>query len=135
MTNPLTTYAGAELGREVCRGQITLNQTEIDRFCGLMGYDSTHYQGLAPTSMCLAFWLRLGCEAQVFPRGVIRVGDDNTYGVPARAGDVLVTTLVITDRFERKGRRFLTYQMDTTNPAGQQVCRVKFTAIIPAGAA
>jgi hypothetical protein len=135
MTNPLTTYFGAELGREVCRGQITLTQSEIDRFCGLMGYDSAQYQGVAPTSMCLAFGLRLGWEAQVFPRGVIRVGDENNYGVPARAGDVLVTTLVITDRFERKGRRLLTYQMDTTNPSGQQVCRVKFTAIIPEGAA
>ena len=135
MTNPLTTYTGAELGHEVCRGQTLLTQAEIDLFCGLMGYDDALYQGLAPTSMCLAFGLRLGWEAQVFPLGVIRVGDENTYGVPARAGDVLVTTLVITDRFERKGRRFLTYQMDTTNPAGEQVCRVKFTAIIPEGAA
>ena len=134
MTHPMTTYAGAELGREVCRAQTQLTQPEIDRFCGLLGYDGAQYQGVAPTSMCLAFGLRLGWEAQVFPPGVIRVGDENTYGVPAQAGEVLVTTLVITDRFERKGRRFLTYQMDTTNPAGEQVCRVKFTAIIPEGA-
>ncbi len=137
MTNPLTTYEGAELGREVCRGVIDLSQADIDRFCDLMGHDDPAYRAgapggaVAPTSMSLAFGLRLGWEAQVFPPGVVRVGDENTYGVPARAGDVLTTTLVITDRFERKGRKFLTYQMDTTNPAGERVCRVTFTAILP----
>ena len=137
MSNPLTTYEGAELGSEICRGSFELSQSEIDRFCALMGYDDPAYRAgaaggaVAPTSMCLAFGLRLGWEAQVFPPGVIRVGDENTYGAPARAGDVLTTTLVITDRFERKGRRFLTYQMVTTNPRGEQVAQVRFTAILP----
>ena len=137
MSNPLTSYDGAELGREICRGRIELSQTEIDRFCALMGYDDPAYRAgalggaVAPTSMCLAFGLRLGWEEQVFPPGVIRVGDENTYGVAARVGDVLTTTLVITDRFERKGRRFLTYEMDTTNQRQEQVCQVRFTAIIP----
>ena len=133
MTNPLTTYEGAELGREICRGRIDLSQDEIDRFCALLGYDDPAYStgGVAPTSMCLAFGLRLGWEEQVFPPGVIRVGDENTYGVPARAGDVLTTTLVITDRFERKGRRFLTYAMATTNQRQEQVGLVTFTAILP----
>ncbi|MBW3095978.1 MaoC family dehydratase [Pseudohoeflea coraliihabitans] len=137
MSNPLTTFEGAELGREVCRGRIALTQEEIDRFCSLMGYDDAAFRagpsggGIAPTSMCLAFGLRLGWEEQVFPPGVIRVGDENTYGVPARAGDVLTTTLVITDRFERKGRRFLTYEMVTTNQVDDEVCKVRFTAILP----
>lgn len=134
MTNPLTTYDGAELGREICRGRIDLSQADIDRFCALLGYDDPAHRaggGVAPTSMCLAFGLRLGWEEQVFPPGVIRVGDENTYGVPARAGDVLTTTLVITDRFERKGRRFLTYAMATTNQRQEQVGLVTFTAILP----
>lgn len=135
--NALTTYHGAVLGREICSGRIVLTQAEIDRFCALMGYDDPACRAgapggaVAPTSMCLAFGLRLGWEERVFPPGVIRVGDENIYGVPARAGDVLITTLVITDRFERKGRRFLTYRMDTTNQHGAQVCRVQFTAIMP----
>lgn len=134
MSNPLTSYAGAELGHEICRARLELTALEIARFCALMGYEDPAFPQVAPTSMGLGFGLRLGWEAQVFPPGVIRVGDENTYGVPARAGDVLVTTLVITDRFQRKGRRFLTYQMDTTNQQDQQVCRVRFTAIIPEGA-
>ena len=140
MTNPLTTYDGAEPGREICRGQTHLTQTDIDGFCTLLGYDDPAFRAdapggaVAPTSMSLAFGLRLGWEAQVFPPGVIRVGDENTYGVPARAGDFLTTALTITDRFERKGRRFLTYQMVTTNTRQEQVCCVRFTAIIPGGA-
>ena len=139
MSNPLTTYDGAELGHEICRGSTHLSQTEIDSFCALMGYDDPAFRAdaaggaVAPTSMALAFGLRLGWEEQVFPPGVIRVGDENTYGVPARAGDALTTTLVITDRFERKGRRFLTYQMITTNQRHEQVCQVRFTAILPGG--
>ena len=140
MSNPLTSYEGAEPGREICRGRIEITQAEIDRFCALMGYDDPAYRAdapdgaIAPTSMSLAFGLRLGWEEQVFPPGVIRVGDENTYGVPARAGDALTTTLVIADRFERKGRRFLTYEMVTTNQRAEQVCCVRFTAIIPEGA-
>ena len=139
MSDPLTSYEGAVLGREICRGRVELSQTEIDRFCALMGYDDPAYRigaeggAVAPTSMCLAFGLRLGWEAQVFPPGVIRAGDENIYGVPARAGDVLTTTLVITDRFERKGRRFQTYAMVTTNQRHEQIARVMFTAILPGG--
>jgi acyl dehydratase len=139
--NSLTTWEGAVLGEEICRGRIDLTQTEIDRFCALLGYEDPSFHAdapggaVAPTSMCLAFGLRLGWEEKVFPPGVIRVGDENTYGVPARAGDVLTTTLVITDRFERKGRRFLTYQMDTHNQRQERVCQVRFTAILPGEAA
>ena len=131
MTHALTSYDGAQLGQVVCTGRIDLTQAQIDAFCTLMGYDDPAYRSVAPTSMCLAFGLRLGWEEQVFPRGVIRVGDENIYGVPARAGDVLITRLVIADRFERKGRRFLTYDMVTTNQHNEQVCQIKFTALMP----
>lgn len=137
MTNPLTTYDGAEIGRKVCEGRILVTQEDIDRFCALMGYDDPAYRAdapggaVAPTSMCLTYGLRLGWEEAVFPPGAIRMGDENLHGVPARAGDALTTALTIVDRFERKGRRFLKYEMTTTNQGGEGVCTVAFTAIVP----
>jgi hypothetical protein len=137
MTNPLTTFEGAVIGREVCQGHIVVTQDDIDSFCRLMGYDDPAYRAgaasgaVAPTSMCLTYGLRLGWEEDVFPPGAIRMGDENVYGVAARAGDALTTTLTIVDRFERKGRRFLKYEMTTTNGAGETVCTVAFTAIVP----
>ena len=137
MTNPLTTFEGCDIGRPVCSGSLTVTQAEIDRFCALMGYDDPAYGAdaaggaVAPSSMCLTYGLRLGWEESVFPPGAIRMGDENLYGVAARPGDTLTTVLTITARFERKGRRFLTYEMSTVNQAGEGVCTVTFTAIVP----
>lgn len=137
MTNPLTTFDGAEIGRKVCEGSIVVTQDDIDHFCALMGYDDPAYRAgapggsVAPTSMSLTYGLRLGWEEDVFPPGAIRMGDENTYGVPARTGDTLTTSLRIVDRFERKERRFLKYEMTTTNQSGESVCTVAFTAIVP----
>ena len=137
MTNPLTTFGGAEIGRQVCEGRMTVTQADIDSFCALMGYDDPAYRAgapggaMAPTSMCLTYGLRLGWEEDVFPPGAIRMGDENVYGVPARAGDTLTTVLTIVDRFVRKERKFLKYEMVTSNQRGQRVCTVAFTAIVP----
>lgn len=137
MVNPLTTYEGARIGEEVCSGHIDVTQDDIDRFCALLGYDDPAYRAdasggaVAPSSMCLTYGLRLGWEEDVFPPGAIRMGDDNVHGVPARPGDHLVTTLTITDKFERKERKFLKYRMVTRNQAGEEVCSVAFTAIVP----
>ncbi|WP_158969932.1 MaoC family dehydratase [Chachezhania sediminis] len=135
--NPLTTFEAAEIGRKVCEGRMTVTQTDIDTFCALMGYDDPAYRAdapggaIAPSSMGLTYGLRLGWEESVFPPGAIRMGDENIHGVPARPGDELVTDLTVTDRFERKGRRFLTYRMETRNRTGALVCSVAFTAIVP----
>ena len=137
MTTPLTTFEAAEIGRPVCEGRIAVTQDEIDRFCMLMAYDHPAYRAdapggaVAPTSMCLTYGLRLGWEESVFPPGAIRMGDGNVYGVPARPGDTLTTVLTITDRFVKKERKFLKYEMVTTNQSGETVCTVAFTAIVP----
>jgi acyl dehydratase len=137
MSDPAITYDGAEIGREICRGRLTLSQADVDRFCALMGYDDPAYRAgaiggaVAPTSMCLAYGLRLGWEQEVFPQGAIRVQDENTFGAAARVGDVLTTVLVIADRFERNGRKILTYEMKTTNQFEAVVCVVRFSAIVP----
>lgn len=137
MINPLTTFEGARIGHRVCDGTIDVTQTDIDRFCALMGYDDPAYRAgaaggaVAPTSMCLTYGLRLGWEENVFPPGAIRMGDENVYGVPARPGDTLTTVLTIIDRFVRKERKFLKYEMVTTKQTGERVCLVAFTAIVP----
>lgn len=137
MTNPLVSFDGAQIGVKVCEGRIVVSQADIDRFCRLMGYDDPAYRAdapegaVAPTSMGLTYGLRLGWEEAVFPPGAIRVADENVYGVPARPGNVLTTVLTIVERFERKGRKFMKYEMVTTNEHGQMVCRVAFTAIVP----
>ena len=139
MVNPLTSFDGAEIGRPVCEGRIRLTQADVDAFCALLGYDDPAHRAdapggpIAPTSMALTWGLRLGWEADVFPPGAIRMGDENLYGVPARPGDDLVTVLTIVDRFVRRDRRFLKYEMVTRNGAGDLVCSVAFTAIVPGG--
>lgn len=135
--NPLTTFEGAVIGREVCEGRITVTQADIDGFCDLLGYDDPAYRAdatggpIAPPSMGLTYGLRLGWEENVFPPGAIRMGDENVHGIPARPGDVLTTVLTIRDKFERKGRKFLKYEMITRNQTGEMVCCVSFTAIVP----
>ncbi len=137
MSNPATTFDGAQIGVPVCEGRMVVSQDDIDSFCRLMGYDDPAYRSaapggaVAPTSMCLTYGLRLGWEEDVFPPGAIRMGDENVYGVPARADDTLVTVLTIVDRFVRKERKFLKYEMVTSNQRGERICTVAFTAIVP----
>jgi acyl dehydratase len=135
--NPLTTYEGAVPGRKVCEGRISVTQADIDEFCDLFGYDDPAYRRgapggpIAPPSMGLTYGLRLGWEENVFPPGAIRMGDENIHGKPTRPGDELNTALTIVEKFERKDRRFLKYEMITRNQNGELICSVTFTAIVP----
>ena len=81
--------------------------------------------------MGLTYGLKLGWEHAIFPPGAIRMGDEDVFGVPARVGDQLLTQFRIVDKFERKSRRFMKYEMRTKNQAQELVCSVSFTAIVP----
>lgn len=129
MDRDAVAYDTAVLDTVVCEGCYDVTAGSIAEFCRLMGYDAD--DETAPASMGLIYGLRLGWEHQVFPPGAIRVGDDDVFGVPARAGDRLLTQLRIVAKFERKQRRFLTYEMRTTNQRADLVCSVTFTAIVP----
>lgn len=137
MNRHLTSYEGAVPGQKVCEGRIKVTQADIDAFCALFGYDDDAYRAdapggaIAPPSMGLTYGLRLGWEERVFPPGSIRMGDENVFGVPARAGEELSTVLTVVDKFERKSRRFVKYEMVTRNETGGLVCSVSFTAIVP----
>ncbi|MBO9355976.1 hypothetical protein GG851_18460 [Bordetella petrii] len=123
----------AVLNEVLCERQVELRPDEIERFRSLMGYPPSPpgTVAVAPTSMGLTYGLGLGWEHAVFPPGAVRMGDEDRFGVPAYAGDTLTTRLRIVDRFERKGRRFLKYEMVTRNQRGELVCEVIFVAIVP----
>lgn len=131
--DPRFAWDTACLNEVLCESRIEVHDDEIARFRALMGYPPSPpgAVAVAPTSMGLTYGLRLGWEHAVFPPGVVRMGDEDRFGVPARAGDTLVTRLRIVDRFERKGRRFLKYEMSTRNQHDALVCEVVFAAIMP----
>jgi hypothetical protein len=123
----------SRLNEVLCEGTWDVTAEGIERFRSLMGYPPTPAgdTSTAPTSMGLAYGLRLGWENSIFPPGAVRMGDEDTFGVPARAGDRLVTRLRIVDKFEKRGRKFMKYEMVTRNQAEELVCSVVFTAITP----
>jgi len=133
MVDARFTWDSAVLNEVLCERQIEVRAEEIERFRALMGYPPSPPDAIAvaPTSMGLTYGLGLGWEHSIFPPGVVRMGDEDRFGVPARAGDTLTTRLRIVDRFERKGRRFLKYEMVTRNQRGERVCEVIFAAIMP----
>lgn len=121
------------LNEMLCERSVEVRVEDIDRFRALMGYPPSppHTAAVAPTSMCLTYGLSLGWAHAVFPPGAVRMGDEDRFGVPAYAGDTLTTCLRIVDRFERKGRRFLKYEMATRNQRSELVCEVVFAASMP----
>ena len=131
--NPDFAYDTARLDQVLCEGSCTVTAAEVERFRQLMGYPETPPGEVpaTPTSMGLTYGLRLGWENNIFPPGAIRMGDDDVFGVPARVGDRLVTQFCIVEKFERKNRKFMKYQMRTLNQAGEMVCAVSFTAVVP----
>lgn len=131
--NPDFAYDTARLDQVLCEGQCTVTTEDVERFRGLMGYPSTPAGQLpaTPPSMGLTYGLRLGWENAIFPPGAIRMGDDDVFGAPACVGDRLSTQFRIVEKFERKNRKFMKYEMRTRNQANELVCSVSFTAVVP----
>lgn len=133
MADPRFAYDSVELDVVLAEHRTVVTADEIEAFRRLLGYPPTApgQVAVAPTSMGLTYGLRLGWEHDIFAPGVVRMGDEDRFGVPARAGDALVTRLRVVERFERKGRRFLKYEMRTHNQRAELVCEVVFAAIQP----
>ena len=131
--NPDFAYDTARLDQVLCEGVCTVAAEDVEKFRRLMGYPDTPtgQVPVTPPSMGLTYGLRLGWENEIFPPGAIRMGDDDVFGVPARVGDRLMTQFRIVEKFERKNRKFMKYQMRTHNQASEMVCLVSFTAVVP----
>jgi len=126
-------YETARLHEVLCEDVCEVTADSIERFRNLMGYCATPSGEVptAPASMGLTYGLRLGWRHSIFPPGAIRTGDEDTFGVAARAGDRLATQMRIVDKFERNGRKYMKYEMTTRNQSDELVCSVAFTAITP----
>ncbi len=131
--NPDFAYDTARLDEVLCEGSCSVTAEDVERFRRLMGYPETPAGQLpvTPPSMGLTYGLRLGWENSIFPPGAIRMGDDDVFGVCARVGDRLLTQFCIVEKFERKNRKFMKYEMRTRNQANELVCCVSFTAVVP----
>lgn len=128
--NPDFCYDTARLDTVLCEGVVDVGAQDIARFRRLLGYAGAATD-VAPPSMGLTYGLRLGWEHSIFPPGVVRMGDEDVFGVPARAGDRLTTTFRIVGKFEKKERRFLRYEMRTANQRDELVCSISFVALMP----
>ena len=100
--NPDFCYETAKLGQVLCSGVCEVTADEVQRFRSMLGYPSTGDIRLAPSSMGLTYGLRLGWEHSIFPPGVVRMGDDDVFGVPARVGDRLTTTFPSSRNLRKK---------------------------------
>ncbi len=130
--NPDFCFDTARLGEVLCEGIAEVTVGAISAFRSLMGYsDPSADPTAASTSIGLIYGLRLGWEHAIFPPGVIRMGDEDEFGVPARVGDVLRTQFRIVDKFEAKGRRFMNYEMRTLNQQQELVCAIRFVGMVP----
>jgi len=129
--NPDFCYETARLGEVLCTGVIDVSEADILRFRCLMGYGDSTSKKVAPPSMCLTYGLKLGWEHAIFPPGVVRMGDAAEFGEPARAGDQLTTSFSIIEKFERKEKRFLRYEMRTVNQKNEMVCAIVVVGLRP----
>ncbi len=131
--NPDFVYDTARLNHVLCEGICNVTAVDVEKFRQLMGYPATPVgqAPITPPSMGLTYGLKLGWENAIFAPGVIRMGDEDMFGVAARVGDRLVTQFRIVEKFEKKGRKFMKYEMRTQNQSDQLVCSVSFTVITP----
>lgn len=131
--NPDFCFETARLNAVLCEGVCDVSAEDVAKFRRLMGYgdDGGEASTVAPPSMGLTYGLRLGWEHSIFPPGVVRMGDDDEFGVPARAGDRLTTQFRIVEKFEKKERRFMRYEMRTENQHRELVCSISFLGLVP----
>lgn len=134
--NPDFCFDTARLNDVLCSGVCDITTEDVAKFLRLMGYEddgkgNDASSSIAPPSMGLIYGLRLGWEHSIFPPGVVRMGDDDEFGVPARAGDRLTTQFRIVGKFEKKERRFMRYEMRTQNQRDELVCSISFLGLVP----
>lgn len=130
--NPDFCFDTARLNDVLCSGMYDITAENVAKFRRLMGYEGSGKESnLAPPSMGLIYGLRLGWEHSIFPPGVVRMSDDDEFGVPACAGDRLTTQFRIVEKFEKKERRFMRYEMRTQNQRDELVCSISFLGLVP----
>lgn len=64
------------------------------------------------------------------PQGSIHVRQAITIYQPALLGDRLTTTVTIADKYEKKGRKYVTYRSTVVNQRGELVCTSDYTNIL-----
>ncbi len=132
-----------KVGDFLGEGTYKVTKEEIARFAKLLGYDDpiyfneeyakkTEYGGIiTPPGMILVYGLYLDADLNQYPAGSVRMGDENEFFSPARPGDILKTTVTVSDRFVKKGRKFIKAKVETRNQKDEQICIVDYTCIIP----
>lgn len=132
-----------EVGRILTSGTYELTKELITRFAELLGYDDPVYHDeeyagktefgkiIAPPGMVFIYSLKVGTDSNVAAPGSIRMGDKIEFFRPGLMGDVLTTTLKVSDKFIKKERKFVELLFETVNQNGEKIVDLEFTAIIP----
>ncbi len=136
-------FAQIEVGKLWGEAPYPVTKEEIARFAKLLGYDDPIYFDeeyakkteygdiIAPPGMIFIFQLIATRKLKLFPPGTIRMGDDNEFFNPVRAGDVLKLRVTLSDKFVKKERKFVKARVDAVNQKDEKVCTVEYACIIP----
>ena len=65
------------------------------------------------------------------PAHSIHARSEYTYVKPARPGDVMTTTGIIAEKYERKGRKYITFELTTVNQKGETIVVNRHTSVWP----
>lgn len=97
--------------------------------CGPFGGLTAHPLFLTP----IAFWLAgdSGPASWIRTPGAINPGSEFELYEPIRPGDTLRSRTQVHDKWIKRGKRYLTYQLDLINQDDTVVVRVWVTLILP----
>jgi acyl dehydratase len=79
--------------------------------------------------MLAAIYIRGAQNALRGPPGGIHAKQRFQFLGPVRVGDALETTLVVKDKYEKKGRRYVVSETRTINQRGEEVTRGEIVSI------
>lgn len=134
------------IGQELPAYTHTVTESEIDDFCNAVPTDTSIYlddeaakaAGLegrvAPPMMVRRYAhfqnVLTGLEGTI-PGHSIHVSGNYDFLCPVRPGDTITTTGKVVDKFIKKGRKFISFELISTNQRGERVVLNRHTSVWP----
>jgi acyl dehydratase len=124
----------------------TVTEAEIDAYCSAIRTETPVYLDhsaackagfkgkIAPPMMVIRYAhfqnVLTGFNGTI-PGHSIHVSGDYEFGTPVKPDDVITTTGRVIDKFIKKGKKFISFELISVNQDGQLVVRNRHTSLWP----
>ena len=134
---PAALYKDWEVGAEFPALTFTITRDIVQEYSTVTATDPENFvidgRQAAPTNVVLVYMMAVMYRKYPPQQGGIMIGNTIAFHSPIWADEdtVVVGTGRLTDKFEKKGRKYICYDVEFKRPAGTLIAAVNHTSAFP----